>query len=498
MKYNLTAIEILKIFGYTKQGNIATNIKIPSVLHDFLSLATNCSLFSTSDIWVSNKMPICFLYDDIEEMIEEDEYSEFYNLPKDEWKNIVPNYLLIGSDFGSGIVQFGICDLDKNNPPVYMNHECDSISEWKLYTDSLSDFLMQVLCDVLLCEMYDTAIDVLEEDGWNSQEICEDDLLNYQIDIDRIKKYKSSCDIDAECGCVYKEDLLFVIKIDSEKNISGIVYYKEESISTKDKIQSALKSTKLPSIHISVSKESADCADSKFGGDFYVPDGQGVPTCPEGEEMQFIAQINFAQIPHINGFPKKGLLQFFIDTNETRFLEKIDEPDCLNELYTLRYYPDIDLLKYIEQNKKTDDNSNIPWFDGKMLFSCEEEVATVSIGSDGLVTDLGYEKICKQQVTPELVIKQSRYDIENSECAVDDFCFDFGNWGTKIGGHPSVHQSDSRSDLENGSNYNVLLFQYDFTTRNELEADTFQFFIKSEDLENAKFDDVLFCWHNCF
>lgn len=459
-------------------------------------------------MWVKNTPPISFLYDDIEEMIEEDEYFEFCKLPKDCWNSIVPNYLLIGSDFAGGIVQYGICvtDLDKCDPPVYMNHECDSISEWKLWTDNLSSFLMQVFCDVLLCENYDTAIDVLEEDGWTSEELFENDLLNYQINIDCIPKYKSLYAQDAMCGCVYSEEenLLFVIKIDSEKNISGIVYHKQLGLNmrTKKKIQDAIKETQLSCIHISATKQPTTCIDSKFGGSFYLPKGETVPTCPEGEPMQFLAQINFAQIPYIKGFPKKGLVQIFLDTDETRFFDKIDEPDYFHELYSVCYYPspDIALQQDIEQTKKTDIPwlANTPWLDGKMSFNSTTEIATIQIGIDEIIADLGYEEICRQQITPELVIQQSGYDLENDEAAVNDFYWDFGNWGTKIGGHPAIHNADSRIDLEGGLEYTTLLFQYDFATKQELEADTFQFFIKPEDLINAKFDDVLFCWHNCF
>ena len=95
-------------------------------------------------------------------------------------------------------------------------------------------------------------------------------------------------------------------------------------------------------------------------------------------------------------------------------------------------------------------------------------------------------------------MQQSGYDLENNESALDDLCWNFGNWGTKLGGHPAIHQEDSRLDFEDDKNYTTLLFQYDFTTKKELEADTFQFFVKPQDLENACFDDVLFCWHNAF
>lgn len=338
---------------------------------------------------------------------------------------------------------------------------------------------------------------------------------------------------------------------------------------TKKIIQSALEETKLPSIHISVTDKPTNCIDSKFGGIFYLPQEESIPTCPEGEQMQFLAQINFAKMPHIEGFPEKGLLQFFMDTDETRFEEKIDDPEKMRQLYAVRYYPSPDmalqqsvnaqqftptkvittvtingetiskeeyekrlkaaiekeekpvsvflsmmegkgippakpsLLAELRKNAKFHHQTipghlNLPWQEGKMAFRSATEVATMSLGMDGLVSDLGYEEVCNNKITPEIVIKQSGYDTENNESAIDSFCWDFGNWGTKVGGHPALHQTDSRLDIENGEKYGTLLLQYDFTTKKNLEANTFQFFIKPEDLANAKFDDILLCWHNCF
>lgn len=338
---------------------------------------------------------------------------------------------------------------------------------------------------------------------------------------------------------------------------------------TKKIIQAALEETKLPSIHISVIDKPTTCIDSKFGGIFYLPQMESIPTCPEGEQMQFLAQINFAKMPHMEGFPKKGLLQFFLDTDQARFQEKIDDPEKLRQLYAVRYYPmpdmalqrEIDIPHFTptkvittvtingetiskkEYEKRLKDASekeekpvsvflsmmagkgippaktsllaelrnhakfhyqtilghlDLPWNEGKMAFRSASEVATMCFGIDGLVSDMGYEEMCNNQVTPEIITKQSGYDIENNESAIDSLCWDFGNWGTKVGGHPALHQTDRRLDMENGEHYKVLLFQYDFTTKKNLETDTFQFFIKPEDLINAKFDDVLLCWHNCF
>ena len=277
---------------------------------------------------------------------------------------------------------------------------------------------------------------------------------------------------------------------------------------TKKMIQNALKSTCLSSLRLSAVQKPTSCIDSKFGGIFYLPEGENIPSCPEGEPMQFLAQINFTQMPHLEGFPRAGLLQFFLDTNQEHIEEKIDDPNTRRQLYSVRYYssPNAALQQAVEPQQFTPTkvittvipgHMDLPWLEGKIAFRSDTEVATVYVGMEDIVSDLGYETICKQQVTPKLV-QQSGYDLENNESALDDLCWNLGNWGTKLGGHPAIHQADSRLDFEDDKNYTSLLFQYDFTTKKELEADTFQFFVKPQDLENACFDDVLFCWHNAF
>ena len=149
IKYDLTAFEILKLLGYSnpigkeslevfKKEN---NLKLSSYLFEFLSVVYNNPLFATADIWNS----LYFSYEDIEERIEEDkeywaenpdeyiedEYFKFSKTPKEQWSDYVPNYLQIGSDYSAGVVVFGICekDLELENPPVYMLHEADEITD---------------------------------------------------------------------------------------------------------------------------------------------------------------------------------------------------------------------------------------------------------------------------------------------------------------------------------------------------------------------------------
>ena len=93
------------------------------------------------------------------------------------------------------------------------------------------------------------------------------------------------------------------------------------------------------------------------------------------------------------------------------------------------------------------------------------------------------------------------YDLENSCEDTDQFFCDFGNWGFKLGGHPSLRQGEFRLEEEDHQAYSALLFQYDLTPPHDpgcQEEDTFCFFIKPEDLNACRFDDILMVHHNCY
>ncbi|MDE7243691.1 MAG: hypothetical protein K2O18_06925 [Oscillospiraceae bacterium] len=187
VNYNLNALEILKILGGTPSPDYVPDPQIPAMLNSFLSMAKNNPLFATPDIHVDRET--WFSYDSIQERIDEDaeywrehpeeceddEYYSFSQLPRDRWHEKTANYLYIGSDYAAGVVVWGIReeDLNKEDPPVYMLHEMDEPAGWKVFSETLSGFLMYILCGSTLgCEFYDTAKNVLEKQGWR-YEACE-------------------------------------------------------------------------------------------------------------------------------------------------------------------------------------------------------------------------------------------------------------------------------------------------------------------------------------
>lgn len=212
IKYNLTPIEVIELFGYTKPiakealelFEQANHLKLPQLLFDFLSLVRNEELLSTADIWADGDSLPYFSYQYIEEGIEdcredfndpefckENDFYPYSKIPKEKWPELVENYLQIGSDYGAGVVFYGIKEkeLVLENPPVYMLHEADALADWKLIANTLSEYLMCVLLDALTGASYTTAQHVLNENGWAfyeeeyaNKEEARENLSNRKID----------------------------------------------------------------------------------------------------------------------------------------------------------------------------------------------------------------------------------------------------------------------------------------------------------------------------
>lgn len=51
---------------------------------------------------------------------------------------------------------------------------------------------------------------------------------------------------------------------------------------------------------------------SKLGGLPYLPQDQAYPTGPDGVPLALLAQLNFSEMPALEGYPAQGILQFFI------------------------------------------------------------------------------------------------------------------------------------------------------------------------------------------
>lgn len=81
--------------------------------------------------------------------------------------------------------------------------------------------------------------------------------------------------------------------------------------------EQAIASSKLGYIGIIADKHSEVTPwSSKLGGSAYFLKGQAYPTGPDGVPLVLLAQLNFSEIPRLEGYPSQGILQFFIAGGE--------------------------------------------------------------------------------------------------------------------------------------------------------------------------------------
>lgn len=153
--------------------------------------------------------------------------------------------------------------------------------------------------------------------------------------------------------------------------------------------------------------------------------------------LKLLAQLNFRELPHIEGFPEHGILQFYIDTRDSY---------CYEE-YCVIYHDTI-----IADEKLLQEPPIFPEVDAKSLY------------------DLDHRIVSK---------------IEN----------DFYIIGHRIGGYPYFTQQDIR---EGASDHTILLLQID-TDDGIIWGDSgvANFFITPEDLQKHNFSNVIFTWDCC-
>lgn len=262
----------------------------------------------------------------------------------------------------------------------------------------------------------------------------------------------------------------------------------------KEQIVAACESTKLPAVHITPEPGKAlGPTDSKFSGEYYLPAGA------EASELELVAQVNFAQVPHLEGFPESGLLQFFLRTDkaaEHNFHEDRSAWLADSGLFQVRWYPELFEDRSTVEAAVPQNRWPAGILTGGMDFQPAQEIATFSVGNDGTCADMGFEEAV--ELLPEDDLEDTEYDLYTEE-GCDRFFSEFDNRGCKLSGHPAIGWGDPREVDDNyplWKAYTVLLFQLDLTPEQEDEPDIFSFFIKPEDLAEGRFDDVLMTYLN--
>lgn len=237
---------------------------------------------------------------------------------------------------------------------------------------------------------------------------------------------------------------------------------------------------------------------SKFGGMPYWDTKMPYPTDNKGNKLILLAQLNFAEIPHLSDFPETGLLQIFLSPDEKEYYNGLDwkNPQQQNG-WRVVYHDKID-ENISEQSLSA---LNIPAVDTfNFLVIYQYQLSFELTESYQGTGNLEQFKSILKQAAQTLEISLSDDEIENWDAVLSEEFIDNSyrlNAGHWIGGYPFLIDKDPR---EKGK-YRTLLLQIDaeFEESNIdiMEAGMGQFFIEPEDLKKRDFSRVLYNW-DCY
>ena len=259
-------------------------------------------------------------------------------------------------------------------------------------------------------------------------------------------------------------------------------------------------------ITATVSPEPIPVTVSKFGGVPYLPEGVDAPTNADGDPLGMIAQINCAELPDNDVYPKTGIVQFWLNLKDDQWGMNFDNPIAQDNT-RVTYYPEVgapDTKAALPQ---------IDWEDvGWPIYPENVELALsfeVIQQGDVILSEDFFDAFVEQwnSLYPDQTIEELDELDDLSDELVTDFLDDFTEFH-KIGGKPIFVQNDPREFEDNLKNYTVDLLtivsedvRYPRESGNSRNIEimwgdmgTANWLITHEQLAACDFSQVLFEW----
>lgn len=228
---------------------------------------------------------------------------------------------------------------------------------------------------------------------------------------------------------------------------------------------------------------------SKIGGSPYLPKTVDYPKGENGTELQFLAQINFAEVPHLPDFPEAGMLQFYMAADDDLYGANFEDYSK-SENFRVLYFPEIeaDETQLVTDFSFLPDNDDYSPLSGAAALQFTKKFEPMSWGDYQFNDRLGH-LFETDELRWEYAEKVGRSE------------------GHRIGGYPGFTQTDPREYDEAYRTFDCLLFQLDSEevgTQKDCRVDLMwgdtgiaNFFIKSDALKRRDFSEILFNWDCC-
>lgn len=228
---------------------------------------------------------------------------------------------------------------------------------------------------------------------------------------------------------------------------------------------------------------------SKFGGFPFFPKGLQYPKDSKGQAMFLLAQLNFDEIPKLDSFPEKGILQFYISGVHDVYGACFESPSKQDDFRVL-YFSEV-------TEDETQLMTDFDFLSKPDLLPIEKQSSlTFKLKHAPLsVADYQFETRILN-LNPK-----SKYEFyKDYQKVYDEYEKLAPSEGHKIGGYPYFTQSDPREfDTYKDETY-ILLFQMDTDDRASImwgDSGVANFFISEQDLENQNFSRVFYNWDCC-
>ena len=198
---------------------------------------------------------------------------------------------------------------------------------------------------------------------------------------------------------------------------------------------------------------------SKFGGVPYLPEGVDVPTDAHGDPLGMIAQINCAELPDNDIYPKTGIVQFWLDPTDDLYGANYDNP-IAQDNNRVMYYPEIGAHNSgvgLAQVDQQEGEFPVYWPISPLNMELALSFEAIEQG-EAVLSEEFFDVFVHQwnSLYPDQTIK-SLWDLDDlSDESVTDFFDDFAEFH-KIGGKPIFVQGDPRDVRDNLKNYTANL-----------------------------------------
>lgn len=242
--------------------------------------------------------------------------------------------------------------------------------------------------------------------------------------------------------------------------------------------------TAAPMVNFELEEGDAGIFDCKIGGAYYVPEGEHrLVNSRTGEELYLLAQVNFAQIPHLPDYPERGLMQILISSEDMYGCNFDDGYDQTG--WRIRYYET--LPEQAEQSCIREPE----WHEDTALPM--ERAVTYRLKPTKIIQTMPFDDVNFWPAADTCLDSELRDCLENDD-VMDGLCDMYEEYMCQVGGYPFFTQSDPR----NANDGEILLFQLN-SVKDIMwgDAGVANFFIDREALKNRDFSHVMYNW-DCY